>query len=72
MSKDYKGVHWNRRMQRWVSSIKCNGVAYNCGSHLEQLDAVKARDMCIINHGLGIEKLQIIKPICIPLLIFQK
>ena len=62
MAQDYKGVRWNRRMQRWVSVIKCKGVAYNCGNHFEQLEAVKARDMCIIRNGLGVEKLQIIKP----------
>lgn len=62
MAQDYKGVSWNTKMQRWVSSVRCNGVTYNCGSHLEQLAAVKARDMCIIHNGLGIEKLQVIKP----------
>ena len=62
MAQDYKGVAWNRRQQRWVSSIRCNGVTYNCGSHLEQIDAVKARDMKIIHNGLGVEKCQVIKP----------
>ena len=62
MAKEYNGVSWNVRMQRWVSSIRCKGITYNCGTHLEQIDAVKARDMCIIKHGLGIEKLQVIKP----------
>ena len=62
MAQDYKGVSWNRKQQRWVSAIKSKGITYNCGSHLEQIDAVKARDMCIIHNGLGVEKLQVIKP----------
>ena len=62
MAKEYKGVSWNRKKQYWVSRIVCNGVIYDCGLHVEELDAVKARDMCIIRNGLGIEKLQILKP----------
>lgn len=62
MAQDYKGVHWNRKQQRWISTIKAKGITYNCGSHFEQVDAVKARDRCIINNGLGVEKLQVIKP----------
>lgn len=62
MAKDYKGVSWNRKQQRWISAIKSNGITYNCGSHLDQIDAVKARDLCIIRNGLGVEKLQVIKP----------
>lgn len=62
MAQDYTGVTWNRQKQRWISNIVCKGVNYNCGSHLEQIDAVKSRDMCIIRNGLGIDKLQIIKP----------
>lgn len=62
MSKDYKGVSWNRKQQRWISAIKCNGITYNCGSHIEQIAAVKARDLCIIKNGLGVEKCQVIKP----------
>ena len=62
MAVDYKGVSWNRQKQRWVSKVVRKGVVYDCGSHIEELDAVKARDMCIIRNGLGVEKLQVIKP----------
>ena len=62
MAVDYKGVSWNRKQQRWISCIKAKGITYNCGSHVEQIDAVKARDMCVIKNGLGVEKLQVIKP----------
>lgn len=62
MNKEYKGVSWDRAKQRWKSKILHNGILYPCGFHIEQIDAVKARDMCIIKHGLGLEKLQIIKP----------
>lgn len=58
---DYKGVRWSRKQQRWVSAIRHKGVEYNCGSYLEQREAVKARDLCIIKHSLGLEKLQLLR-----------
>lgn len=62
MAQEYKGVTWNRQKQRWVASITRKGVRYECGSYTEEIDAVKARDLCIIKNGLGIDKLQILKP----------
>jgi hypothetical protein len=62
MEKEYKGVSWNRQKQRWISRVISKGITYDCGSHAEQVDAVKARDRCIIHNGLGVQKLQIIKP----------
>jgi hypothetical protein len=59
---DYKGVNWNRQHQKWIATIKSKGVSYHCGTYSEQVDAVKARDLCIIKNGLGIDKLQILKP----------
>jgi hypothetical protein len=60
--KNYKGVRWVTETQRWLSTIRENGVSYNCGSHVEQRDAVKARDKAIATHGLK-AKLQILKPV---------
>jgi len=60
--KEYVGVNWNRPKQRFTAKITHKGIVYYCGDHVNQLDAVKSRDMCIIRNGLGIEKLQIIKP----------
>jgi len=56
--KNYTGVSWNKQKQRWVSKI---GI-FDCGYFVEQIDAVKARDLCIIKNGLDYKKLQIIKP----------
>jgi len=56
--KKYTGVSFNRQKQRWVSKI---GI-FDCGYFVEQIDAVKARDLCIIKNGLDYKKLQIIKP----------
>ncbi len=60
--KDYRGVKWVEKHQRWQSSVRHQGVHYPCGMHLEQKDAVKARDKVIIQKGLKV-KLQILKPI---------
>ena len=62
MSKSYKGISWKRKRGKWMATITKGGVFYDCGFHLEELDAVRARDMCIIRNGLGIDKLQILKP----------
>jgi hypothetical protein len=62
MAKEYKGISWNRQRQLWVSKITSKGIVYECGSYVDEIQAVKARDMCIISHGLGIDKLQILKP----------
>jgi len=56
--KKFVGVSFNRQKQRWVSKI---GI-FDCGYFVEQIDAVKARDLCIIKNGLNYKKLQIIKP----------
>jgi hypothetical protein len=61
MAKEYTGVTWNRQKQVYISRIICKGVIYECGSYFDEIDAVKARDKCIIKNGLGIEKLQILK-----------
>ena len=59
--KSYRGVSWNRLFNKWVSMVRQNGVTYNCGMHVEQKDAVKARDMAIIRNGLKVP-LQVLKP----------
>lgn len=60
--KNYTGVRWISETQKWQSSVRANGTTYNCGMHLEQLDAVRARDTKIIEKGLK-KPLQILKPV---------
>lgn len=60
--KDYTGVRWMPEFNKWQSTLRHNGVYYNLGLHVEQIAAVKARDICIINNGLKVA-LQVIKPI---------
>lgn len=60
--KDYRGIRWVAEHQKWQSTINHKGIKYHCGMHENQMDAVKARDKKIIQHGLNIP-LQIIKPI---------
>lgn len=56
--KNYTGISWNKQKQRWVSKV---GI-YDCGYYTDQIEAVKARDLAIIKHGLSYSKLQILKP----------
>jgi len=56
--KNFVGVSFNRQKQRWVSKIG----KFDCGYYTDQIEAVKARDLYIIKHGLDYKKLQIIKP----------
>jgi len=60
--KKYRGVIWNRELQKWCSTVRQGGKTYNCGMHEEQKDAVKARDTAILKHGLN-SPLQILKPL---------
>jgi len=60
--KNFTGVKWVEKHQRWQSSVLSNGVHYPCGMHLDQKEAVKARDKKIIEKGLS-TKLQYFKPL---------
>jgi hypothetical protein len=39
----FRGVHWDKRFQRWKASIKANGLRYNLGSFASKEDAINAR-----------------------------
>lgn len=60
--KDYQGIKWVDQHQRWQSSVRSNGVHYACGMHINQKDAVMARDTKIIEKNLN-AKLQMLKPV---------
>ncbi|MES2864102.1 MAG: hypothetical protein V4666_08290 [Bacteroidota bacterium] len=60
--KDYRGVKWMPELNRWQSMLRHKGVTYNCGLHIEQKDAAKARDTTIIKNGLNVE-LQVLTPL---------
>lgn len=60
--EDYKGVHWNRRWNKWKSTVTSKGVKYDCGMFLTQKEAVLSRDKKILGLGLDV-KLQILKPL---------
>jgi hypothetical protein len=60
--KNYTGVRWISETQNWQSKVSSDGIVYNCGNHVEQLDAVRARDTKIIEKGLN-KPLQILKPL---------
>jgi hypothetical protein len=60
--KNYTGVRWISETQKWQSRVSSNGVVYNCGNHVNQLDAVRSRDMKILEKGLK-KPLQILKPV---------
>lgn len=60
--KDFRGIKWVEKHKKWQSSLRHNGVHYPCGMYVNQMDAVKARDTKIIQHGLKV-KLQILSPV---------
>jgi len=45
------GVYWNRRDQRWQASIKTAGKSKHLGSHIDFIEAVKARWKAEVEHG---------------------
>ncbi len=47
---------------KWQATLRHKGVHYNLGLHVEQKDAAKARDTCIIKNGLNVE-LQVLTPL---------
>lgn len=57
----YTGVNWNRKLQKWTSSVSKSGVKYDCGFYEKERDAAKARDRKILVLGLN-KPLQILKP----------
>jgi hypothetical protein len=57
----YKGVGWNRKMQKWRSSVSEKGIKYDCGYFDNERDAAKSRDRKILALGLN-KPLQILKP----------
>ena len=59
---EYIGIQWVEKHQKWQSSVRHNGTTYSCGMHVDQKEAVKARDKKIIEKGLP-TKLQYFKPI---------
>jgi len=58
--KDFLGVRWSSQHKRWKAGVSYKGVRYEAGYHLEQREAVLARDKKIIALGLNV-KLQILK-----------
>lgn len=58
----FTGVQWNKRSQKWESSVSSKGIKYSCGYHDTEKEAAKARDRKII--ALNINKpLQVLKKI---------
>lgn len=41
----YKGVHWNKQMQKWQARITLRGKRYNLGFYENIHDAAKAREL---------------------------
>lgn len=60
--KNYIGVKWIPNLLKWQATVAHNGVKFNCGLHNTQHEAVKSRDMTILQKGLNV-RLQILKPI---------
>jgi hypothetical protein len=59
---EYTGIKWIGQYKRWQSSVRSNGIHYPCGMHLNQKDAVMARDTKIIEKNLP-AKLQMLKKV---------
>lgn len=59
--KNYIGVEYNSITNKYHSKVKSGGLTYHCGMHDTPEEAARARDMKILEKGLGL-KLQILKP----------
>jgi hypothetical protein len=59
---EYIGIKWIGQYKRWQSLVRQGGVHYPCGMHINQKDAVMARDTKIIEKNLPV-KLQMLKPV---------
>jgi len=59
----YKGVSWDRKTNKWESSITCKGTKHPCGFYDSEDEAIKARDRRILSLGLPIKMLQKLKPL---------
>jgi len=46
----YRGVHWNKEMKKWESSISVNGVGIRIGFFANKEDAARAYDTAAILH----------------------
>ena len=62
MNNKYTGVNYKRGICKYQSKVTHFGVTYFCGFFDTELEAVKARDLCIIRNDLKV-KLQILKPV---------
>lgn len=43
-SSKYKGVHWNKKNEKWRSSIRINGKSKYLGSFYDEIEAAKKYD----------------------------
>ena len=41
-TSQYPGVHWHKKINRWVSRIKVNGIRRNLGVYVNEKDAFEA------------------------------
>lgn len=62
MTTKYTGVNYKRGICQYESKVTNLGITFYCGWYDTEMEAVKARDLCIIRNGLKV-KLQILKPI---------
>jgi hypothetical protein len=61
MNKKYTGITYKRGICKYESKVTHIGVTYFCGFFDSELEAIKARDLCILRNGLKV-KLQFLKP----------
>lgn len=61
MSKKYTGVNYKRGICKYQSKVTHVGVTYFCGFFDTEIEAIIARDSCILRNGLKV-KLQYLKP----------
>jgi hypothetical protein len=58
---EYIGVTFEKKIQKWKSTVTDKGKAYPCGFHDTDRQAAMARDLAIIKFKLN-KPLQILSP----------
>jgi hypothetical protein len=59
----YKGITFHKKDKKWRAEIYHKGTRYNCGSYETETEAIRARDLRILNENLDVPTHKLKKPV---------